>query len=53
MFYFSDEHNAIVATANGGVLTYVQLYDVEERRLQFASPLIKRSKCTFAYISQR
>ncbi|CAJ0959404.1 unnamed protein product, partial [Mesorhabditis belari] len=46
------ETNAIVAAASGGYLQYVQLYDVEERTLQFASPLIPRALCTFPYISQ-
>ncbi|CAJ0583084.1 unnamed protein product, partial [Mesorhabditis spiculigera] len=48
------ESNAVVAAVNDGstILQYVQLFDVDERRLQWASPLVARAGCTYPYISR-
>lgn len=48
-----DFENAVVATVSeGGVLTYAQIFDLAETRIAWASPLIKRDGCAYAYISE-
>ncbi|CAB3399611.1 unnamed protein product [Caenorhabditis bovis] len=49
-----DFSNAIVVDVDANVvLTYSQIYDLNENRLIWASPLIKRSACAYQYISQK
>ena len=43
--------NAVVAASNAKTLTYAQIYDMEERRLLWASPMILRSGCSYPYVS--
>ena len=43
--------NAVVAASNAKTLTYAQIYDMEERRLLWASPMILRAGCTYPYVS--
>ncbi|KAH7700591.1 hypothetical protein AAVH_32284, partial [Aphelenchoides avenae] len=44
--------NAVVVFSDVGTLTHVQFFDRQDRSLLWASPLVKRIKCTYNYVSQ-
>ncbi|CAI5456434.1 unnamed protein product [Caenorhabditis angaria] len=48
-----DFDNAIVAQAStGAILTYAQIYDLDETRLAWASPFVVRDGCAYTFISE-
>uniref|UniRef100_A0A0N5AZL9 VWFA domain-containing protein n=1 Tax=Syphacia muris TaxID=451379 RepID=A0A0N5AZL9_9BILA len=46
-----DALNAVVAHTTFGKLNFAQIFDNDERRLLWSSPLVQRKQCDYKYIS--